>query len=36
MGRGFVNLNRFKHAKMVKRDSKKRADLKSKAAFRRH
>jgi hypothetical protein len=34
MARGFVNLNRFKHGRAIKRDSKQRTDLQSKTKAR--
>jgi hypothetical protein len=30
VSKGFVNLNRFKHGRAIKRNSKQKADLKSK------
>ncbi len=30
MAKGFVNLNRFKHGRAIKRNSKQKADLQSK------
>jgi len=30
VAKGFVNLNRFKHGRAIKRDSKQKADLQSK------
>jgi len=34
MAKGFINLNRFKHGKAIKRDSKQKADLQSKKKAR--
>jgi len=34
MAKGFLNLNRFKHSKVVKRDSKQKADLQGKKKAR--
>jgi hypothetical protein len=34
MAKGFVNLNRFKHSKTIKRESKQRADLQRNRRFR--
>jgi hypothetical protein len=34
VARGFVNLNRFKHGRAIKRDGKQKADLHSKMRIR--
>ena len=34
MAKGFVNLNRFKHGRAIKRNSKQKADLQSKKEIR--
>ena len=34
MAKGFVNLNRFKHGRTIKRDGKQKADLQSKMKIR--
>jgi len=34
MARGFVNLNRFKHGRAIKRDGKQKADLQSRLRIR--
>ena len=34
MAKGFINLNRFKHGKAIKRDSKQKTDLQGKKKVR--